>query len=409
MQENSRYAVGLDIGSTTVRAVVGRIDPTTGALTIVGVGSSPNSGMRKGVVAHLSGPAQAIDKTLGQAEQMSGYQVDEATISINGQHILSTKADGMIAVGAADHEISRVDIDRLEDVATVGKIPANREILEVVPHEYRLDGQGGIKDPLGMVGTRLEISANVVSVLTPHFVNLQKTVELAKVAPHGITPAVLASARAVLTESQLENGVAVIDFGGTTTSVAVYEEGDLQYIGVIPIGGVNITNDLAIVLKTDPAVAERVKLTHANAISRDSDESVTIKAERESYTFSIREIDEIVEARLEELFESIQKELKKAGRAGKLPNGVVLTGGGANLRGLVQYAKNQLQLAASVGKPSGFGGVADSIETPQFATAVGLLLLDNEGATGSGPLASAEKKAAQAKGWLNKLFSRLRK
>lgn len=381
MQETSRYAVGIDIGTTTVRCVVGHIDATTGSPTIVGVGSAPNSGMRKGVVAHLAGPGQAIDTALGEAERMSGYQVDAASISINGAHILSTKADGMIAVGGMDHEITEEDLARIEEVATLGKVPANREILEVVPHSYRLDGQDNIKDPIGMTGTRLEINANVVSALAPHLANLQKSAEMAKVVPHTITPAVLAASRAVLTEQQLENGVAVIDLGGATTSVAVFEEGDLQYVAIIPLGGSNISNDLAIGLKTDPEIAELVKLSHAAAVARSANEEVSVKHDKETHTFNTEEIDEIVEARLEEIFDAIQKELKKAGRAGQLPSGVVLTGGTANLKGIAQYAKEKLNLAARVGKSSGYGGVAENIDQPQFATAVGLMLADVHGAS----------------------------
>lgn len=154
MQETSRYAVGIDIGTTTVRCVVGHIDSTSGTPTIVGVGQAPNTGMRKGVIANLNGPAQAIDDALGEAERMSGYQVNAASFSINGAHILSTKADGMIAVGGMDHEINDEDLARIDEVATIGKVPANREIIDVVPHSYRLDGQDNIKDPIGMTGTR---------------------------------------------------------------------------------------------------------------------------------------------------------------------------------------------------------------------------------------------------------------
>lgn len=385
MQETSRYAVGIDIGTTTVRCVVGHIDATTGAPTIVGVGQAPNSGMRKGVVANLAGPAQAIDDALGEAERMSGYQVNAASISINGAHILSTKADGMIAVGAMDHEIVHEDLARIEEVATLGKVPANREILEVVPHSYRLDGQDNIKDPLGMTGTRLEINANVVSALAPHLANLQKSAEMAKVDPRVITPAVLAAARAVLSEQQIENGVAVVDLGGATTSVAVFEEGDLQYIGVIPVGGVTISNDLAIGLKTDPEIAEKVKLSHAVAVGRKEAGSVSVKHEKEVFSFSSADIDEIVEARLEEIFDAVHKELKKAGRAGQLPSGVVLTGGTAKIKGIAEYAKDKLGLAARVGKASGYGGVAENIEEPQFATVVGLMLIDAQGASHAQP------------------------
>lgn len=379
MQETSRYAVGIDIGTTMVRCVVGHIDATTGSPTIVGVGQVPNSGMRKGVVAHLTGPAQAIDDALGEAERMSGYQVNAASISINGSHILSTKADGMIAVGSVDHEIVEEDLARIEEVATVGKVPANREILEVVPHSYRLDGQDNIKDPLGMTGTRLEINANIVSALAPHVANLHKTTEMAKVTTHATTPAVLAASRAVLNEQQLENGVAVVDLGGATTSIAIFEEGDLQYMAVIPFGGVTITNDLAIGLKTDPEIAEKVKLAHASAVSRADVEDISVKHEKELHRFNTGDIDEIVEARLDEIFDAILKELKRAGKAGQLPSGVVLTGGSAKMKGMAEYAKEKLGLAARIGKSTGYGGVAEHVDEPQFATAVGLMLIDTQG------------------------------
>lgn len=411
MQENSRYAVGLDIGTMTVRCVVGHIDATTGTPTIVGVGKAVNSGMRKGIVANLNGPAHAIDEALGEAERMSGYQVDAATVSINGHHVLSTKADGMIAVGAMDHEVAAEDLSRLEDVATTGKVPANREIIEVVPHSYRLDGQDNIKDPLGMTGTRLEINANVVSVLAPHLANLQKSADMAKVDSHIIVPSVLASAKAVVKEHQIENGVAVIDLGGATTSVAVFEEGDLQYVGIIPVGSNNITNDLAIGLKTDPEVAEKVKLANAVAIPRAEASGVSIKDGEEIFTFNSSDIDEIVEARLEEIFAAVQKELKKAGRAGQLPSGVILTGGGANLKHVTEYAKQALGLAAKVGIPQGYGGVSDDAEKPEFAAAVGLMLIDAERGYGSAksPKSGKRMNGQQAKDGLKKASSTLGK
>lgn len=378
MQENSKYAVGIDIGTTTIRCVVAQIDPIAGSPTILGIGSAPNSGMRKGTVVTLAGPAKAIDEALGEAERMSGYQVDTATININGSHILSSRADGMIAVGSANHEITADDILRIEEVATLGKIPANREILSVIPYSYRLDGQDNIKDPIGMTGTRLEIDAHVVSVLLPHLTNLQKATELAKVSPNAIVVSGVAAAKAVLTEQQIENGVALIDIGGSTTNIAIYEEGDLQYVGIISVGGINITNDLAIGLKTDPEIAEKIKLEYASAIRRSESTEVVFKNSGEVYKFDTDDIDEIVEARLEELFEAINKELKKAGKEKRLPSGAVIVGGTAQLKGLTEYAKEALGLAVKIGKPSGFGGVVDGIDRPQFATAVGLMLLDSD-------------------------------
>jgi len=408
MQENSRYVVGLDIGTTTVRCVVGHIDASTGAPTIVGVGSAPNNGMRKGVVVNLSGPSQAIDDALGEAERMSGYQVDMATISINGSHIVSTHTDGMIAVGSADHEVDRGDLIRIEEVATLGKVPANREILEVIPHSYKLDGQDNIKDPLGMTGTRLEIDAHVVSALAPYLANLQKATDDAKVTPRSIIVAGIAAARAVLSEQQIENGVALVDIGGTTTNVAIYEEGDLQYAAVIPLGGVNITNDLAIGLKTDPEIAEKIKLEHASGVVRRDNSGVSMKIGGEILSFETKDIDEIVEARLEEIFEAIQNEFKKARRAGKLPGGIVLTGGTAQMKDIVEYAKNYLGLAAKIGKTSGYGGVADNIEKPQFATAVGLMLIDAVSDNLSQTHKKKSSKSSGGPGMISKFLARFK-
>lgn len=384
MQEaNSKYAAGIDVGTTTVRCVIGHIDGTTGVPTIVGVGTAPNSGMRKGTVVNLAGPAQAIDDALGEAERMSGYQVDVAAVSINGSHVISTHTDGMIAVGGATHEIIHEDLVRIEEVATLGKVPANRDVLEVIPHSYKLDGQDNIKNPIGMTGTRLEIDANVISVLAPHLANLQKAAESAKVSARSIVVAGIAAARAVLTEQQIENGVVLIDIGGSTTSVAVYEEGDLRFASVIPIGGISITNDLAIGLKTDPEIAEKLKVEHASAIVRGDSSGVSIKHSGEIHSFNISEIDDIVEARLEEIFEAVNRELKRAGCAGKLPSGAVITGGTAKLKGIAEYAKEALGLAARVGIPTGYAGVADGIDQPQFAVALGLMLIDAEAGGGA--------------------------
>lgn len=407
MQESSQYAVGLDIGTSKVRAVVAHVDSSTGVPTIVGIGQAANTGMRKGVVVNLQGPGQAIDGALGEAERMSGYQVHGASVSVNGAHILTTHADGMVAVGAADHEISHEDLDRIKEVATLGKVPANRDILDVVPHAYKLDGQDNIKDPIGMTGTRLEIDAHVVSALTPYLVNVEKAAESAEVQPHTVIPTAVAAARAVLNEQQLENGVAVIDFGASTTGIAVYEEGDLQYVGVVPIGGNNITNDLAIGLKTDPEVAEEVKVKHGCALSHSESAGVSVKHEGEVQTFKTEDINEIVEARLEEIFEGIVFHLKKAGRAGKLPSGVVLVGGGSKLKHMAEYAKETLGLAARLGHPAGFGGVADDIDKSEFATAIGLMLIDAEQAHHDKPRGGGKFKAPSAKdvkGGVSKLF-----
>lgn len=408
MQEQSRYAVGIDVGTKNVRCVIGYIDADGDAPKIVGVGTAPNSGMRKGTVTNLAGPAEAIDTALEAAERMSGHQVKTAVLSVNGSHLTSTKADGMITVGTTDNEVTPEDIVRLEDMATTGKVAQNREILEIVAHSYRLDGQDNIKDPIGMTGTRLEIKANVVSGLLPHITNLQKLAEMAKVEVSSVVPAVLASAQAVLTENQRENGVAVLDIGAATTGVAVFEEGDLQYLSVIPLGGQNVTNDLAIGLRTDPEIAESVKLAHARFGGKKLGK-VETKHEKKTYSFEQSEIDEIVGARYEEIFEAVAKELKKAGRAGKLPSGAVLTGGGANTKGLIDFTKEQLGVAARLGKPSEYGGASNEIKGPEFSAAAGLMLIDAaSGVSYAKSPQNAKKAAEKAGGFLRGIFAKFK-
>lgn len=380
MQESSRYAVGLDVGTTHVRVVVGHVDGPDTKPTIIGVGVEPNNGMRKGTVVNLVTAAQAIDKALETAERMSGHQINEATISVNGAHVVGMSSKGVIAVG---HEITDVDLDRVEEAATVVQLPANREILEVTPRSYQLDGQENIKDPIGMTGVRLEVDAHVITALGPHLKNLAKACEMTETHINERVLAGLAAARATITEQQMENGVVLVDIGGTTTNIIVYEEGDLQHVAVLPVGSVNITNDLAIGLKTDLDVAEKVKVGHAVAVPtahKNTSKKAVVKIDKVSHEFDIEDIDMIVEARLEEIFELVQKELQSIGRASKLPGGAVLTGGGALMPGIDEYAKNALQISARVGKPTGYGGVGEQTESPAFATAIGLMLSDMKSA-----------------------------
>ena len=259
-----------------------------------------------------------------------------------------------------------------------------------------------------MTGTRLEIKANVVSGLLPHITNLQKLAEMAKVEVSSVVPAVLASAQAVITENQRENGVAVLDIGAATTGVAVFEEGDLQYLSVIPLGGQNVTNDLAIGLRTDPEIAESVKLAHARFGGKKLGK-VETKHEKKTYSFEQSEIDEIVGARYEEIFEAVAKELKKAGRAGKLPSGAVLTGGGANTKGLVDFTKEQLGVAARLGKPSEYGGASNEIKGPEFSAAAGLMLIDaaSDASYAKSPQ-NAKKAAEKAGGFLRGIFAKFK-
>ncbi len=406
MDENSRYAVGLDIGTGNVRAVVASVG-NGGALNVVGYAEAANSGMRRGVVANLSGPAQAIDRMLGEVERMSGYEVNSAAISINGAQIMSTRTQGMIAVGAVDHEINATDVARVEDVALQGAIPANQEILEVVPLQYILDGQTGIKDPLGMSGSKLEMRANVVSTLSPSYDNLRKVAEEARTTPERIVPSVVAAARAVLSERQRENGVAIVDIGAATTGVAVFEENDLQYIGVIPVGSNNITNDLAVMLAVDTEVAEEIKRRFATGSFGAVDAPVVIRWRGKELRFERAQIDEVIEARLEEILNLVRKELHKAHYEQKLPEGIVLTGGGANMRDIDKYVRETLNMSVKIGRPEGLTGVVEAIHKPEYAAAVGLMLLSAEGGGRNlGKKAPKKLKKEKKEGFLKKLLGK---
>lgn len=391
MQELSRYAVGLDIGTSTVRCVVAHLEAGATAPTVIGLSEVPNTGLRKGVVVNLVNAAQSVDKALEEVERTSGHQITAASIGINGSHVLGVSSRGVVAVGSHGHEINEEDIARVEDAATLMQMPANREILDVTPRSFRLDDQDNIKDPIGMTGVRLEVDAHVITALSPNLRNLMKVTEMTHTKVHNTIPVGLAASRAVLSDEQRENGVLLLDIGHSTTNLAVHEEGDLQHIAVLPVGGVNITNDLAVGLKVDLAVAEKVKIEHAVAspkARKESEKRISVKHDKETFSFDTEEIDFIVEARLEEIFELVTNELKTIGRVAKLPGGVIITGGSAQIRGIADYAKGALQLSAKVGHGEGFGGVAENITQPQYATVLGLMLADLEGRQSHAPHSS---------------------
>ena len=405
MDEAVRYAVGLDVGTENVRAVVASVGKD-GKVSVVGYNEAKNAGMRKGVLANLAGPSDAIDKMLGEVERMSGYEIHSATVSVNGVQLLTTKTEGMIAVGTAEHEINEEDLYRVEDVAVTGRVPANREILDVIPFGYSIDGQEGVQDPIGMTGARLEMKANVVSALQPNTENLKRAMEGAKLEVEQMVPSVVAGAKAVLSERQRENGVAVIDMGAATTGVAIYEEGDLQYVGVVPAGSNNVTNDLAICLEINTEVAEEIKRRYVTG-SFSGEKDVVVKVNREELTFEREKVDEVVRARLEEIFEKVKKELRKAGYEKRLPEGAVLIGGGAKMRDMEVFAKQALEMSVKVGMPSGLGGVANAIEKPEYAAAVGLMLISVEGGVNK---KFVQKKQSKNKtgGFLGNLLKKFR-
>lgn len=370
--------IGLDIGSTKVCCIVGLHEEGSPTPSVIGVGVALTNGMRRGVVVDVEETVSSITAAVDEAERISGVAIDRATVSIDGANVQSMNSKGVIAVGRADQEISVEDLRRAEEAATAVHLPPNREILQVFPRSYTVDGQTNIKDPVGMNGVRLEVETHIITGATPAIKNLNRSIYQAGIDIEGQVLVPLAAARAVLTKRQKELGVAVVDIGGGTTGIAVYEEGDVLYSSVLPVGSSHITNDLAIGLRTNVDVAEKIKHKYAKAEHHHkttASEKIRIEElEGDDALVSKRELNKIVSARLDEILQMVRDELRHVGKDVMLPAGVVLTGGGAKLPGIEEYAREVLKLPVIIGKPEGLSGMVDRINDPAFATPVGLML-----------------------------------
>lgn len=379
--------IGLDVGSSVIRVVVGKQESELGSPSIIGVGEAPSAGIRRGVIVDIDEAVSSISEALEKAERMTGLSIDHAVVSVGGAQINSQESHGVVAVARADGEITENDVVRVVDASQAISIPPNKEILHVIPKTFTVDGQTGIKDPVGMSGIRLEVDTQIIQASVPFIKNLTKCILQAGLEIDDLVLAPLAAAQAVLTKKQKELGVAVVDLGGGTCGMVVFEEGDLLLATVLPVGSMHITNDLAIGLRTSVDAAEKVKLQHgmaeAREVKKDTDIDLSKIDKQEEGRVSVKHIAEIVEARLEEIFDLVNKQLKTIGRDGQLPAGVILTGGGAKLPGITDLAKKQLRLPVSLGTPSAAATVIDRVNDPSFATAVGLVLWANEFLLGS--------------------------
>jgi cell division protein FtsA len=376
------YLVGLDIGTSAVRVVVAKLDDESRVPNIIGIGESPSAGIRKGVVVDIEEAVSTISSALEKAERMTGVPVTHATVAIGGSHISAVESHGVIAVSRADGEITENDIIRVIDASQAISIPQNREIIHVIPKYFTVDGQAGIKDPLGMTGIRLEVDTVIVQASAPLIRNLTKAIEQAGLAVDDMVLAPLAASQAVLTKRQKELGVGLVDMGGGTTSLAVFEEGQLLHTAIVPVGSGHITNDVAIGLRTSIETAEKVKCEYAHALPRsvgrgeDIDLSAFDPSEEEKV--SRHHLAEIAEARLEEIFELVSNELKVINRDGQLPAGIVLTGAGAKMPGILELAKKHLRLPIQLGLSGNVTTIIDRVQDPSYATAVGLVLWSSE-------------------------------
>ncbi|MCA9348343.1 cell division protein FtsA [Candidatus Saccharibacteria bacterium] len=399
MNSSLPYFVGLDIGTSAVRCVIGVLPDGESVPSVIGFGSAVNRGMRKSTISHIDDVVEAISQAIGEAEKIAGVTVDRATANLGGAHIEGVNSRGVIAISTSSHEITIEDRERVESAATIIQMPPNRDIIQVFAKSYRLDGQESIKDPVGMHGVRLEVDTHIVTASTPAIRSMDSALERARVLSPSYTTSGLADAEAVLTRSQKESGTAIIDIGAGSTSMVVMEDGEVQHVAVIPIGGINMTNDLAIGLRTDLEIAEAVKVQFGDLKTTKSKKMIKVRHDGRDHEFELSDVQMILSARAEELFEFVDKELKKINKSKKLPGGVVLTGGVASLPGLSEFAKEELELPSRVGKLLEIGGIADKLGDQHYTTAVGLMWLDmligqhndsaNTGAKGIGSMWSA--------------------
>lgn len=374
LQEN--IIVGLDLGTTKICALIAEVQPQ-GLVNILGVGIKPSKGLRKGVVVNIENTIESVKAAVAEAERMAGVHVGSVFAGIAGGHIKGLNSHGVIAVSRKDKEISQEDVDRVIDAAKAIALPLDREVIHVIPQEFIVDSQDGIKEPVGMSGVRLEAEVHIVTGAVTSVQNIIKSVERAGYAVEDIVLQPLASAEAVLTPDERELGVVLVDIGGGTTDIAIFVEGSLWHSSVIAIGGNQLTADIAIGLRTPNHEAEEIKRKFGCALLSQVDEGQEIMVPgvggRPQRSLLRRELAEIIQPRMEEIFELVDMEIKKNGFEEKAAAGVVLTGGASLLAGTEALAEEILKVPVRVGVPKNITGLIDSVTAPQFATAVGLV------------------------------------
>jgi cell division protein FtsA len=385
MAQKEDIYVGIDIGSSKIATVIGKREGED-HLAIIGVGVSRSTGLKKGVVSEIEETVSGIAESIEIAERMAGVEVGVVSVDINGASLTSMNSNGVVGVGRADKEIGIEDVQRAEEAAQAVSISPNKEILHVFPRVFKVDDQEGIKDPIGMQGIRLEVETHIIAVSTQASGNLHKVMNQSGIKIQDEIAAPLASAKAVAHKRQIDLGCVVIDIGAATTGIAVYEDGEIYHTAVLPIGGMHITNDVAIGLRTSIDIAEKVKIKYGSAYHKQVSEKDTIDLSaidiKEEGEVSKRHLAEIIEARYEEILKLVREDLIKIGREALLPAGAILTGGTIKLPGAEEKAKEVLKLPVELGKPHNLFGMTDKIYDPQMSAVVGLMLYNFEEAGG---------------------------
>ena len=407
MARKTRYVVGLDVGTTKTCTIICEVNDE-GGLEVAGVGSAESRGLRRGVVVNLDGAVSAIKKSVEEAERSAGTAVESVFVGLSGGHIRSFNSQGAVAVTAESREIGRADIRRVLETAKAMSLPSDREIVHVLPQEFVVDGQDGVGDPLGLLGTRLEVNCHIVTGSTTAAQNIVTAVNRSGLIVADTILQQLASAESILSDDDKELGVALIDVGGGTTDLAVYAQGGLRHSSVLPLGGDQITNDIAVGLRTSILEAEKIKRDHGCALSilvkEDVEFEVSSVAGRQAKSISKRILCEIIQPRMEEILALVQEDIRQAGYERLLGAGVVVTGGTARLEGVVELAEQIFDLPVRPGSPRGLENMDGPLIAPAYSTAVGLVLY--------GYRAHAHRWIGRRSGgnflkrWFSRLFSR---
>lgn len=367
--------IGLDIGTSKVVSIVGEINPE-GRIQVIGVGSHPSRGLKRGVVVNIESTVQAIQRATEEAELMAGCEIHSAFTGIAGSHISSLNSHGIVAIG--DKEVTHADVDRVIEAASAVAIPADQKILHILPQEYVIDNQDSIREPIGMSGVRLEAKVHMVTGAVSAAQNIVKCVRKCGLEVGDIILEQLASSHAVLTEDEKELGVCLVDIGGGTTDIAIFTEGAIRHTAVIPIAGDQVTNDIAIALRTPSQAAETIKINFATTLTElnQGDDRIEVPSAsgRPARQISQQALAEVVQARYEELFNLVRAEIRRSGFEDLIASGIVLTGGASKVKGALELSEQIFATPVRLGQPQNVGGLKDVVNNPIYATGVGLLI-----------------------------------
>ncbi|HEX7047840.1 MAG TPA: cell division protein FtsA [Gammaproteobacteria bacterium] len=380
---DKQLIVGLDVGTSKVVAIVGEVKPDN-SIEIIGIGSHPSRGLKKGVVVNIESTVQSIQRAVEEAELMAGCQINSIYAGIAGSHVKSLNSHGIVAI--RDKEVTSGDVERVIDAARAVAIPADQKILHILPQEFIIDEQDGIKEPVGMSGVRLEAKVHMVTGAVSAAQNIIKCVRRCGLEVDDLILEQLASSYSVLTEDEKDLGVCIVDIGGGTTDVAVFTDGSIRHTAVIPIAGDQVTNDIAVALRTPTHFAEEIKIKYACALPQlaNPDETIEVPSvgERPPRRLARQTLAEVVEPRYEELFSLVQAELRRSGFEDVIAAGIVLTGGSAKMEGAIELAEEVFHMPVRLGIPQHVSGLSDVVRNPIHATGVGLLLFAAQGASG---------------------------